>query len=154
MGSRRWELVASVNLIAVITLLSFLSSLDNDFVNWDDDLYVTKNPLIRDLSWNNIKAIFLSPVVKMYVPLVPLSFSLDYALWGLNPFDYHLTNVMLHLINSLLVFALVLRLNNPLLPALVVAVLFGVHPLHVESVAWVTERKDALSTLFYLAGHY
>ncbi len=152
MWSREWKLALSVILIALVTLVSFLSSLDNDFVNYDDTAHVTQNPLIRDLSWNNIKGIFSTPVISNYVPLVSLSFSLDYALWGLNPFGYHLTNVMLHLINSLLVFALVLRLNNPLLPALVVAVFFGVHPLHVESVAWVTERKDVLSTLFYLGG--
>ncbi len=150
MRSREWKLALSVILIALVTLISFLGSLDNGFVNWDDDLYVTQNILIRDLSWNNIKAIFLSPVVKMYVPLVPLSFSLEYALWGLNPFGYHLTNLLLHLGNSLLVFVLVLRLSGHLLAALVASLFFGIHPLHVESVAWVTERKDMLSTLFFL----
>ena len=65
-GISHWKLAASVGLVALVTLLSFLSSLDNDFVNWDDDLFVTQNVLIRDLSWNNIKEIFLSPVVKMY----------------------------------------------------------------------------------------
>ncbi len=79
MRSREWKLALSVILIALVTLISFLSSLDNDFVNWDDDLYVTQNILIRDLSWNNIKAIFLSPVVKMYVPLVPLSHHLSHS---------------------------------------------------------------------------
>jgi len=149
-GRPHWKLAASVGLVALVTLLSFLSALDNGFVNWDDDLYVTQNILIRDLSWNNIKTIFLSPVATMYVPLVPLSFSLEYALWGLDPFGYHLTNVLLHVGNSLLVFALVLRLSGQLLPALVASLLFGVHPLHVESVAWVTERKDVLSALFFL----
>ena len=148
--SLRWQLAASVGLVAAATLLSFLSSLDNDFVNWDDTVFVTQNSLIRDLSWNNVKEIFSAPVIKSYDPLVPLSFSLDYALWGLNPFGYHATNVLLHLGNTLLVFLLVLRLTGHLLPALVASLLFGVHPLHVESVTWVSGRRDVLSILFFL----
>jgi tetratricopeptide (TPR) repeat protein len=139
-----------VALIAVVTLVSFFSCLDNDFVNWDDNFYVTENRLIKNLSWSNTMEIFFSSALASYVPLVTLSFSIEYALWGLDPFGYHLTNLMLHIGNSLVVFVLVLRLSRYLLPALVAALLFGVHPLHVESVAWVSERKDMLSTLFFL----
>ena len=138
-------------LIAVVTAISFLSSLDNDFTNWDDDEYVTENYVIRNLSWITLKTIFTSFYTDIYYcPLVILSYTLEYALFGLAPFGDHLTYLLLHMGNPLLVFALVLRLSTHLLPALVAALLFGVHPLHVESVAWVTERKDMLSTLFFL----
>jgi tetratricopeptide (TPR) repeat protein len=139
-----------VALVAAVTFVSFLPSLDNDFVNWDDNYYVTENRLIKELSWSNVKENFSASALTSYVPLVVLSFSVEYAFWGLNPFGYHLTNLLLHIGNTLLVFVLVFWLSRGLLPALVVGLLFGVHPLHVESVAWVTERKDLLSTLFFL----
>ncbi len=137
-------------LIAVATLVPFLGSLDNEFVSWDDAIYVTENRLIQELSWKSVSKIFSSPRKKTYVPLSALSLAIDYSLWELDPFGYHLTNLLLHLINTLLVFCLVRRLAHRLLPALIAALLFGVHPMHVESVAWISERKDVLSTLFFL----
>jgi tetratricopeptide (TPR) repeat protein len=137
-------------LVGVVSCLPFLSSLDNDFTNWDDDKYVTGNPVIRELSWENVKATFGKFYVGTYCPLVILSYALEYSLWGLNPFGYHLTNLLLHVGNSLLVFCFILQLSGQTSVALVTALLFGVHPLHVESVAWVAERKDVLSTLFFL----
>ena len=146
---KAWIRIALI-LIAVVTAVSFLSSLDNGFVNWDDNEYVTENYAIRSFSWNTLKTIFTSFYLGTYCPLVILSYTLEYALFGLAPFGYHLTNLLLHIGNTLLVFALVLRLSTHPPSALVAALLFGVHPLHVESVAWVTERKDVLSTLFFL----
>jgi hypothetical protein len=128
---------------------SFWTSLDNSFINWDDNKYVADNPQIRNLSWDGLKSVFSSMPLTSYVPLTLLSFSLDYSIWGLNPFGYHLTNLVLHVANTGLVFVMVLRLVGAMWPALVSALLFGVHPLHVESVAWVSERKDVLSTLFF-----
>lgn len=151
------RIVLSLFLIIVITFFSFYSSLKNDFVNWDDDWYVTQNLLIRELSWKNIKQIF-SPSAytnldtpQLYVPLVTLSYAFEYHFVKLNPFIYHLTNLVLHLLNCLLVFLLFLLLSHNISIAFIVAILFGIHPLHVESVAWITERKDVLYAFFFLS---
>ncbi len=149
-SSKAWHLIAAMALIAVATLVPFLGSLDNEFVSWDDAIYVTDNRLIQNLSWKSVAKIFSSPRKKTYVPLSTLSLAIDYRIWRLDPFGYHLTNLLLHLINTLLVFCLVWRLAHRLLPALIAALLFGVHPMHVESVAWISERKDVLSALFFL----
>ena len=151
MRGRGWQVGASVAVVGVVTVVCFLSSLDNGFVNWDDNRYVTENGVIKELSWSNLKEIFSTPAMVSYVPLVPLTFSLEYALWGLNPFGYHLTNLLLHTGNTLLVFVVVLRLSGQLMAAVVAALLFGVHPLHVEPVAWISSRKDVLSTFFWFA---
>ena len=138
-------------LIIILTFLSFSSSLDNDFTNWDDDRYVTENHLIRDLSWDSTKIIVATSFKKAYSQsLALLSYSLEYRFFKLNPFIYHLDNVILHILNSLLVFYLIFLLSENVSVSFVSALLFGVHPLHVESVAWVSERKDVLSTFFFL----
>ena len=149
--SEAWHLIAAIALVSAATLISFLGSLDNEFVNWDDGIYVTDNRLIQHLSWDSLAKIFSYPRMKTYVPFSSVSLAIDYKLWGLDPFGYHLTNLLLHLINTLLVFCLVRRLAHQLIPALIAALLFGVHPIHVESVAWISERKDVLSTLFFLS---
>lgn len=134
----------------VLTILVFLPALFNGFTNWDDDVYVLNNPLIRDFSWDGIKALLFSYTGLGGTRLTLLNFLLDYQLFGLNPFFYHLENVIFHLFNVALVYWLFQRLfNRPLVSALT-AVLFAVHPMHVESVAWVAERKDVLYTFFYL----
>ncbi len=145
-----WQLAPLVLLIVVVTAVPFLGSLDNDFVNWDDGVYVKNNRQIQDLTWPSVQEIFSAPLSRAYTPFTLLSLSLDHAIWGLDPFGYHLTNLLLHLANTLLVFLFIWRLTNHRLPSLVAALLFGVHPLHVESVVWITERKDVLSTLFFL----
>ncbi len=149
--SEAWHLIAAIALVSAATLISFLGSLDNEFVNWDDGIYVTDNRLIQHLSWDSLAKIFSYPRMKTYVPFSSVSLAIDYKIWGLDPFGYHLTNLLLHLINTLLVFCLVRRLAHQLMPALIAALLFGVHPIHVESVAWISERKDVLSTLFFLS---
>ncbi|MCS7049569.1 MAG: tetratricopeptide repeat protein [Verrucomicrobiae bacterium] len=136
----------------LLTLIAHLPALWNDFVWWDDPTHVTQNPVIRALTWENLQAMFTQPIAKLYCPLTWLSFALDYQLWGRNPVGYHLTNLVLHAANVALVFALAHRLlaAERIWPAFFTAALFGVHPLRVESVAWVTERKDVLFTFFYL----
>lgn len=142
-----------------VVLLTFgvhVRGLHNDFVEWDDNIYITDNTVIRTISWENVRAMFTEPRYKLYLPLTWLSLSLDYQIWELNPFGYHLTNLILHLANTLLVYLLVhslVRDRHPqfLVVAAVTAVLFGIHPLRVESVAWATERKDVLFAFFYLA---
>ena len=147
------KITLSLIVIIVLTFLSFFSSLDNNFTNWDDDRYVTENPLIKDLSWENIRYIFSSFYKEDYIhPLVIFSYMLEYQFFQLDPFIYHLDSLIIHIFNSLLVFYFIYLLSAKVSISLITALLFGIHPLHVESVAWVSERKDVLSTLFFLQG--
>jgi tetratricopeptide (TPR) repeat protein len=144
------KIILSLCLILAIPAISFSPSLKNDFLNWDDPQYVTENKMITELSWRNIETIFDSIYMGHYHPLILLSYSLEYRFFKLNPFAYHLTNLILHLLNGLLVFWLIWMLKGGVLTSLVVSLLFGIHPLHVESVAWISERKDLLCSFFFL----
>lgn len=146
------RLVIIVPLVIVIfTLFLFWQAGKGQFLNWDDTEYVINNLNLRDLSWNGIVNIFSQYQIANYHPLTTLTWAIEYNLYGPNPAPYHWFNIFLHLINTLLVFLLSFRLTKSLLPAALVALLFGIHPMHVESVAWVSERKDVLYTLFFLA---
>ncbi|MBF0521683.1 MAG: tetratricopeptide repeat protein [Candidatus Omnitrophica bacterium] len=137
-------------IIVISTFLVYSSSLGNKFTNWDDEKFLTDNNLVRSLSLANIEKIWTTPVQHVYVPLSILSAAVEYHFAGLNPFVYHLDNLLLHLAVTSLVFFFVLRLGLSLPAAGFAALLFGLHPMHVESVAWVTERKDVLYALFYM----
>lgn len=147
---KRRTISISICLVISITSLAFLPSLQNDFTNWDDQTYVTENIKIRELSWKNIKHIFSSTHHGVYEPLTEFSFTVEYHFFGLNPFPYHLTNLIFHLLNCLLVFWLILLLSKKAEVSFIAALFFGIHPLHVESVAWISERKDVLSAFFFL----
>jgi len=154
--------------IAAFALIVYLPALQCDFVNWDDDKYVYENEHIRSLDFEFLKWSFGFHILNWH-PLTLLSHSVDYALWGLNPIGHHLTNIIFHSLNAFLLFILIVYLltnvslakssfyensGNPttrnIFVAFVTALLFGIHPIHVESVAWVSERKDVLSTFFVL----
>ncbi len=144
--------------ITIITIVAYYPSFDNEITNWDDDRYITDNPYLKDFSVQNIKDIFNEKsYMGNYHPLAMLSLTIDYQLGGLDengeidPFIYHFTNIILHLLVTLLVFWFVWLLFNNFNIAVIVGLLFGVHTLHVESVAWVSERKDVLYTLFFVA---
>ncbi|CAG1064608.1 hypothetical protein BAC1_00169 [uncultured bacterium] len=159
--SKRYA-TAALFLSAVFVFLVYLPSLKGAFVNWDDQLYVFENSAIRSLDLHFLKAAFTEAMVANWHPLTMVSHALDYAFWGLSPAGHHLTNIILHSINTALVFLLCIRLFRAAFPkdrsvtggrmvgALTAALLFGLHPLHVESVAWISERKDVLSGLFFL----
>lgn len=148
--------------ILCITFFTYFSALQNEFVNWDDNVYVYENPTIRSIDIGFFKWVFTAIVSSSWHPLTIFSLALDYKCWGLDPFGYHLTNIILHLLNTLLVFILTEELikikgkdnSKAGLKATIVstttALLFGIHPLHVESVAWISERKDVLYAFFYL----
>jgi tetratricopeptide (TPR) repeat protein len=146
---RDWLVLA---VILVIIFIVFSPSLQNGFTNWDDDLYVTKNSAITSISFNDMNK-FGDNYVGNYHPLTMFSLALDYQFFGLNPFYYHLKNIILHLLNTLLVFLFIRSLTrgNRFVP-LFTALLFGIHPMHVESVTWIAERKDVLYTFYFLAG--
>ena len=141
----------SIAVVLVITAIAFFPILSNSLVNWDDQEYITNNSLIRDLSFKGFREIFITPVMYNYHPLTILSYCFDYFIGGLNPAIYHTGNLILHLLNTYLVLILVRRLANNLDIAIVASLFFGIHPMHVESVAWASERKDVLYTFFFLA---
>jgi lipoprotein NlpI len=138
--------------ILIITFIAFIPSLSNQFIKtWDDNVYVTENPMITHIDPESIKGFFTTQKNGTYVPLPLLTWAVEFKLFGLNPFPYHLNNLLLHLICTLLVFYFFRLLRLPAIYSALGALLFGIHPMHVESVAWVTERKDLLFCLFYLA---
>ncbi len=151
-----WAAVVSLG-----TLLVYLPALQYGFVNWDDNLYVYENPHIRSFSWALVKWAFTEPYAANWHPVTWFSHAFDRLLWGLNPLGHHLTSIILHAANSFLVVFVavnIVRLADRTLSTrgliacgVATGVLFGVHPLHVESVAWVAERKDLLCALFFLS---
>jgi len=147
------RLFALLGIIVILTASSFWPSLQNGFTSWDDEKYVTRNSSIKDLSWQKTKDIFLTLKIDRhhYHPLTMLSFALEYRFFRLNPKIYHLNNLMLHVLNSVLVFVWILLITRHLGKAFLTSILFGLHPMHVESVAWVAERKDVLYAFFYLS---
>lgn len=141
-----WKALAIPALILVSTLITYWPSLQHGFI-WDDTFYVEKNSLIRSF---NLQEIFSRFVVGNYHPLTMLTLAAEYACFGLNPFFYHLVNLLIHLLNVVLVGYLALRLSKQMLIAYGVALLFALHPMHVESVAWISQLKDLLYTFFFL----
>ena len=121
----------------------------HEFLNYDDQGYVTENFIIhRGLTAEGVRWAFTTTHCDNWHPVTWLSHMLDCQLYGLNPGGHHLTNLFLHVVNTLLLFLLLSRITTALWPSALVAALFALHPLHVESVAWVSERKDVLSALF------
>jgi len=143
-----WLLAA---LLALVTMAVYWPAMNCDFVDYDDNLVVTLNVYVQNgLTMENVKWAFCNPVNSIWHPLTMLSHMLDCQLFGLKPWGHHLTSVLLHAVNTVLVFLLLRRLTGANWRSLLVAALFGLYPLHVESVAWVAERKDVLSTCFGL----
>ena len=144
---------ALLALLLLATFGAFFPVVQAEFTNWDDPMYVLENPLVRSLDSANIARIFSvnTYVAGNYHPLTILSFAVEYSLAGADPWLYHLDNLLLHLLNTTLVFLLVLLLFRMPPAALVAAALFALHPQNVESVAWVSERKGLLYVCFFLA---
>jgi len=142
---------AEVLLLLLPALLVYGPGLAYPFVGLDDVHYVVRNPAIRDLSWDGLRFLFLEDRIDFrYVPLSYVSLGLDYRLFGLDPFGFHLTSLLLHLANTALVARLVERLFGDRALGLGTALLFSIHPLQVESVIWVMSRKNVLFLFFFL----
>lgn len=134
-----------VALIVLLTLLLYIPALQGGFI-WDDNWYVTDNPKLR--STEGLARIWVEPRSSpQYYPLVFSTFWVEYQMWGLDPAGYHLVNVLLHAVSAVLLYLLLSRLKVP--GAWLASVVFALHPVQVESVAWITERKNVLSGLFY-----
>lgn len=146
-------------LLAAAVLIVFSPSLFNEFVHWDDNVNIVDNPHFRGLGWAQIRWMFTTGLMGHYIPVTWLTLGLDYTLWGMDPAGYHLTSLLLHAANVVLVYVIARHLLAKATPftggtlalaAAVAAGAFGLHPLRVESVAWVTERRDVLSGFFFL----
>ncbi|HEY5998499.1 MAG TPA: tetratricopeptide repeat protein [bacterium] len=138
-------------LLAAITLSAYWPVLGNGFVGIDDDQYITHNPAVtRGLSWNGAAWALGTFHAGNWHPLTWLSHMIDVTLFGMNASGHHFVGLLLHLVSALLLFTLLERATAALWPSAAAAALFAVHPLHVESVAWASERKDVLSALFWV----
>src|SRR5215471_5031917 len=138
-------------LLALVTLGAYWPILHNKFINFDDTQYITNNPhVLSGLKWNNIVWALGSGYASNWHPLTWLSHMLDVQLFGLRPAWHHAVSLLLHLANTLALFLVLRGLTGAHWRSAFVAALFAVHPVHVESVAWVAERKDVLSTFFGL----
>src|SRR2546430_6207779 len=147
----RSQVVLVYLFLAAITWLVFGQPVRHDFVNFDDHVYVYDNPLVTEgLTINGIVGAFTHPHARNWHPLTTISHMLDCQLYGLNAGGHHFTNVVLHTIAVLLLFRVLRVTTGALWPSALVAALFAIHPLHVESVAWVSERKDVLSAVFFM----
>jgi Tfp pilus assembly protein PilF len=148
-GAMKWFVCF---VLALITLAAYASVARNGFINIDDTVYVTDNLHVQQgLSWSAIQWAFSSHYYAGYWhPLTWLSHMLDCQLYGLNPAGHHLTSLAFHIANTLLLFLLLQKMTGKLWPSAFVALLFAIHPMRVESVAWVSERKDVLSAFFFL----
>jgi protein O-mannosyl-transferase len=138
--------------ISLLTFLFFRTIINNQFTNWDDLGYITGDLLIKDLSAEGIKNIFSTahPVMGNYHPLTILLYAIEYSYVGLKPWLYHLDSLLLHILVTISVYYLVKTLTGRMVAAAIAALLFGIHPMHVESVAWGAGRKDILYGLFYI----
>lgn len=149
--SQRSLLLVICLLLAGVTLLPYLQVVDYDFITLDDDMYVTNNPLVlAGLTWTGVKWALVAQHSSNWHPLTWLSHMLDSQLYGSWAGGHHLTNVLFHLANTILLFLFLAWVTQALWPSALVAALFALHPLHIESVAWVSERKDVLSTFFWI----
>ena len=143
-------LLATILFVGVLWV--FRPALDNDFINYDDPEFTTENYHVQHgLTWNGIQWAFHAyRETANWHPLTWLSLMADSQFFGLSPWGYHMTNVLLHTVNTVLLFLILRMLTKAEWRSFVVAALFGLHPLRVESVAWIAERKDVLSVLFLL----
>ncbi|MEI7816813.1 MAG: hypothetical protein WCI45_06425, partial [Desulfuromonadales bacterium] len=165
MNSNNKTVVSIAVLVGLITLAVYSGSLTCGFINMDDPFYITNNLLIRNLDLQTLRRLFTEAHLGAWIPLTHVSFAIDHHFWGSDPTGYHLTNIVLHALNATMVVLLTDRLlknerkwiagdiGNFLYPVmlLLAGLMWGIHPLRVESVAWAAERKDVLNGLLTLA---
>ena len=137
-------------LLVIVTLIPYSRLAKCGFVNYDDPIYVTQNPHVQQLSEKNLLWAFNVGYNSNWHPLTWISHMADYRIWGTNALGHHATNLLLQLANVILLFLILMRTTRSVWQSFFVAALFAIHPLHVESVAWIAERKDVLSTVFWM----
>jgi len=150
MTTRHWKILIPL-VLALVTLAVFWQVSGHDFINLDDEQYVTQNPHVRGgITAGNLTWAFTTTHASNWHPLTWLSHQLDVQVFGMDPAGHHLVSLFFHVANALLLFLILNRMTQALWQSAAVAFLFALHPLHVESVAWVAERKDVLSTFFLM----
>ena len=147
--------------ILFVCLLVFSPAFNADFVNWDDNDYIYENPALLENDWSspieNLNRIFTQKIRSIYAPLTILSFAIEESVWGFDhPGFWHMDNILLHSLNVFIVFLILRRLKFSIPVILITTILFAIHPMRVESAAWLTARKDLLYSLFFFLGilHY
>ncbi len=147
------KIVLFYAVIIVISFFPYISLLNADFVYWDDDVYIVENERVKKgLTLENVKWAFSTTYFGFYYPLTWISHMFDCSLYCLNPKMHHLTNIVWHILNTILVFTFFKIATNENFKSFVLASLFAVHPLNVESVAWISERKNLLAAFFFISG--
>ena len=137
-------------LILAAVAMVYLPSLNNQFTNWDDPHYIEKNALIQDLNVLNLLVIFSEFFLGNYHPLTLVSLAIDFHFFQMDPFGFHLVNLIIHLADTALVILFFYLLSQNITVGFFCGLFFGIHPLHVESVAWISERKDVLYGFFFI----
>src|SRR5713226_8162034 len=150
-SSREMRVVIFCLLLVAATLAFYNPIIHNQFIDFDDSSYILKNSHVQGgLTWDTVKWSFTTFYYGNWHPLTWMSHALDYQIFRLNPIGHHYTSLLLHTANAVLLFLLLWRATGFTWPSLVVAALFALHPVNVESVAWAAERKNVLSMLFFL----
>lgn len=147
----KWLIVGIVAGISILTFIAYSPALDNGFTNWDDPTYIIENPIIKDLSAANIKRIFSEVYFANYQPLQIFSYAIEYHFFGLDATGYHAVSIVMHIITTLLIGIFIYLLIGDVWLSAAASLIFGVHSIHVESVAWAAERKDLLYAMFLFA---
>jgi hypothetical protein len=148
----RYPHASAVMILTLLTLSVYLKVRGHEFIlNWDDAVYVAENEDIRELSFRNLKRICTTSYMGNYAPMHLFSHMVEHALWGVKPEQLLLTNVALHLGSTLMFYRLLIRFGLTFPQALAAAAIFAIHPVQVESVAWISQRKNTLSMFFFLA---
>lgn len=150
MKEKELKTILATAALIIITFLAFWPSLFNNFINLDDNLLIINNPLIAGLDGQHLFKIFTTMVQQHYVPLTMVSFAIEHCFFNINPFIYHLDNLLLHIGTCVLILWLCRRMPFSLRASFFAGLLFAIHPIHVESVDWLGERKDVLYSFFYL----
>jgi protein O-mannosyl-transferase len=146
----RFSWIAGAGLLTLLLFTAYFPVLQNGFI-WDDDRHLTANPFVTN--FEGLKPLWLDVrSTQQYYPLISTSFWMEYRLWGPNPLGYHINNVLLHAMNAIILWRILVFVGIP--AAWLVSAVFALHPVHVESVAWITERKNLLSGFFYLLSLY
>ena len=149
---KSWQIAAVCVVLAVVTIFAFRGVRNNDFLNYDDNYYVQENHQVQHgLTMQSIEWAFTTFHEGNWHPLTWISHTIDWSLYGNSPVGHHMTNVCLHAANAILLFLLLLYITGYLGRSALVSFLFALHPAHVESVAWLAERKDLLCTFFWFA---
>lgn len=147
---RRNKIIFLIIFLCLSSFLPFIKLLKADFVSWDDEIYVTTNAkVVKGLNWENVKWAFSTTYFGFYYPVTWLSHIIDVELYNLNPSGHHLTSLILHILNTLLLFFFLKRGGIDETKSFIMSALFSVHPLTVESVGWISERKNLLAFFFF-----